>query len=55
MFLSSSPTLSHSFFSLILLWVVHLKLEENGLLLVFHSFFGSHGVDGEEASKERRG
>jgi hypothetical protein len=30
MFFSSSPTLSHSFFSLILLQVVHLKHEENG-------------------------
>jgi hypothetical protein len=30
MFFSSFPTLSHSFFSLILLQVVHLKLEENG-------------------------
>jgi hypothetical protein len=38
MFFSSSPTLSHSFFSLILLQVVHLKLEENGFLLVYHSF-----------------
>jgi hypothetical protein len=35
---SSSPTLSHCFFSLILLQV-HLKLEENGILLVYHSIF----------------
>jgi hypothetical protein len=47
MVFSSSPTLSHSFFSLILLQVVHLKLEENGLLLVYHSIFGSHGLGGE--------
>jgi hypothetical protein len=53
MFFSSSPTLSHSFFSLILLQVVHLKLEENGFLLVYHSRFGSHGDGGEKASKGR--
>jgi hypothetical protein len=34
----SSPALSHSFFSLISLQVVHLKLEENGLLLVIIPF-----------------
>jgi hypothetical protein len=44
---SSSPTLSHSFFSLILLQVVHLKLEENGLLVVYHSIFYSHGLGGD--------
>jgi hypothetical protein len=43
---SSSPTLFHSFFSLILLQVVHLRLEENGLLVVYHSIFGSHGLGG---------
>jgi hypothetical protein len=54
MFFSSSPTLSHSFFSLILLQVVHLKLEENGFLFVYHSCLGSHGDGGEKASKGRR-
>jgi hypothetical protein len=34
MVFSSSPTLSHSFFSLSLLQVVHLKLEENDFLLI---------------------
>jgi hypothetical protein len=52
MFFSSSPTLSHSFFSLILLQVVHLKLEENGFLLVYHSFFGSHGLVGRRHRRE---
>jgi hypothetical protein len=54
MFFCSSPTLSHSFFSLILLQIVHHKLEENGFLLVYHSYFGSHGCGGEKASKGRR-
>jgi hypothetical protein len=39
MFFSSSPTLSHSFLSLILLQVVDLKLKENGFLLVIIPFF----------------
>jgi len=43
----SSPTFSHSLFLLILLQVVHLKLEENVFLVVFASIFGSHGVDWE--------
>jgi hypothetical protein len=54
MLFSSSPTLSHSFFSLILLQVVHLKLEANGFILVYHSFFGSHGHGREKALKGRR-
>jgi hypothetical protein len=54
MLFSSSPTLSHSFFSLILFQVVHLKLEANGFILVYHSFFGSHGHGREKALKGRK-
>jgi hypothetical protein len=38
-FFLASPTLSHSFSSLILLQVVHLRLEENGLLGFIIPFF----------------
>jgi hypothetical protein len=41
----SSPTFSNSPFLLILLQVVHLKLEENDFLVVFPCIFGSHGVE----------
>jgi hypothetical protein len=41
----SSPTFSNSPFLLILLQVVHLKLEKNDFLVVFPCIFGSHGVE----------
>jgi hypothetical protein len=38
----SSPTLYHFFFNLILLQVVHLKLEENVFTVVYAFVFNSH-------------
>jgi hypothetical protein len=54
MFFSSSPTLSHSFFSLILLQVVDLKLEENvfffglSFLFWFSWFWWGEGIEGKK-------